>query len=165
MGDAINMAARLMCHKNASRGILCDEKTFNLCETDFEFENLGETTVKGKSSPIAIFRPIDAIAEADKNNKSSNVLLNSAVIGRETEKKAIITTLEQLSSSPIVDLNLFCAEGGLGLTTLVNYAKVEALKQGCHVWYTHDTLILVLEKLFKWNKIILSLSSEVLFLS
>lgn len=128
------MAARLMCHKNASRGILCDEKTFNLCENDFEFESLGETTVKGKSSPIAIFRPVYAIAEADKNSKILNVLLNSAVIGREDEKKAIISTLGQLSSSPIVDINLFCAESGLGLTTMVNYAKVEALKQGCHVW-------------------------------
>ena len=58
MGDAINMAARLMCHKEAKRGILCDEKTFNLCETDFQFENLGETTVKGKNSAISIFRPL-----------------------------------------------------------------------------------------------------------
>ncbi|KAJ3330454.1 hypothetical protein HDU91_003571, partial [Kappamyces sp. JEL0680] len=99
MGDAINMAARLMCHKDASRGILCDEKTFNLCESDFQFENLGETTVKGKSSPIAIFRPVFAIPEADKNNTSNNTLA-STVIGREAEKKAIMENLDQLANSP-----------------------------------------------------------------
>lgn len=136
MGDAINMAARLMCHKDAARGILCDEKTFNLCDSDFHFENLGETTVKGKASPIAIFRPVYAIAETDKNEATTKTSSNLVVIGREPEKTRIAETLKQLSSSPSVDLLLFCAEGGQGLSTLVNYSKAEAIKQGCSVWYS-----------------------------
>ncbi|KAJ3271160.1 hypothetical protein HDV01_007018 [Terramyces sp. JEL0728] len=132
MGDAINMAARLMCHKEARRGILCDEKTINLCENDFHFENLGETTVKGKNTAIAIFRPLYATPEAEKNSRSKNVLQNSQVIGREAEKKALLDTINQMNEGNEVNILLFHAEGGQGLTTLANYAKAEAIKQGCH---------------------------------
>jgi Flp pilus assembly CpaF family ATPase len=135
MGDAINMAARLMCHKEAKRGILCDEKTYNLCESEYQFENLGETTVKGKSSPISIFRPVFLIPEGEKNTQENQALLSSGVIGREAEKKALSIAIEQLSNASIVDNLFFSAEGGQGLTTLANHAKAEALKQACHFWY------------------------------
>jgi hypothetical protein len=134
MGDAINMAARLMCHKEAKRGILCDEKTYNLCENEYQFENLGETTVKGKNSAISIFRPMFVIPEAEKNSSANDSLLSSGVIGREAEKKAVANTIEQLSNANTVDNLFFSAEGGQGLTTLANHAKAEALKQGCHFW-------------------------------
>lgn len=137
MGDAINMAARLMCHKDAKRGILCDQKTFNLCESDFEFENLGETTVKGKANPIAIFRPIFAVLETEKNLVSPEAGVSSLVLGREKEKKAIFATLDQLTNAPIVNNLFFSAEGGQGLSALANYAKAEALKQNCHFWYNN----------------------------
>jgi hypothetical protein len=135
MGDAINMAARLMCHKDAKRGILCDQKTFNLCENDFEFEGLGETTVKGKPTPIAIFRPVFAVLETEQNLVSAHIGVNLSVLGREKEKKAIFSTLDQLTNSPTVNNIFFSAEGGQGLNTLANYAKAEALKQNCHFWY------------------------------
>lgn len=128
------MAARLMCHNDASRGILVDQKTFNLCQGEFEFENLGETKVKGKSEPISIFRPIFAIPEAEKKTKNENAMSSAAVIGREEEKSAVLEVLKQLQSSPAVDILLFSADGGLGLSTLVNYAKTEAINQGCSIW-------------------------------
>jgi hypothetical protein len=135
MGDAINMAARLMCHKEAMCGILCDQKTYNLCENDFEFEVLGETTVKGKSSPIAIFRPQFAILETEKKLNSPTNIQNSTILGRVEEKKAIAQTLDQLSNAAEVNNLFFSAEGGQGLTSLSNYTKAEAIKQNCHFWY------------------------------
>lgn len=134
MGDSINMAARLMCHNDASRGILVDQKTYNLCEGEFEFESLGETKVKGKSEPITIFRPVFAIPEAEKKTKNESAVSSDAVIGRDKEKKAILEVLQQLQSSPVVDILLFAADGGLGLSTFVNYAKTEAINQGCSIW-------------------------------
>lgn len=133
MGDSINMAARLMCHNDASRGILVDQKTFNLCQGEFEFESLGDTKVKGKSDPISIFRPVFAIPEADKKTQNEATISSAAVIGRESEKKAITDVFKQLQSSPQVDILLFSADGGLGLSTLVNYAKTEAINQGCNI--------------------------------
>ena len=61
MGDAINMAARLMCLPDAQGTILCDERTYNLCETEFQFEKMGEQKVKGKDYAISVFQPSAAI--------------------------------------------------------------------------------------------------------
>lgn len=128
------MAARLMCHKDASRGILCDEKTFNLCDTEFSFESLGETTVKGKSSPIAIFRPGFSSSNSDSNGNSKNFNANSAVIGREEEKKIIRSILEQLKEGDDADIVLFEAQGGQGATTIANFITGEGSKYSCHFW-------------------------------
>ena len=151
------MAARLMCHSYATRGILCDQKTYNLCSGEFQFDSLGETTVKGKKEPISIFRPVAAIPETEKINKPENAIATSEVIGREEEKQAILDNLNQLSTSSEVDMLFFLADGGLGLSTLVNIAQVEALKQGCNIWYLFYILILsdaiiVSEKEDRWNK-------------
>ena len=134
------MAARLMCHTNASRGILVDQKTYNLCQDEFEFENLGETKVKGKADPISIFKPVFAISEVQKETKKVNVFNYDAAIGRVFEKQAILEVLNQLKSSPSVDILLFSAEDGLGLSTIVNYAKTEGLNQKCSIWYFKDMI-------------------------
>jgi hypothetical protein len=132
MGDAINMAARLMCHKEAKRGILCDEKTYNLCESDFRFENLGETTVKGKNSAISIFRPLITLeAEESKESEATNI---NTVIGREAEKKAIAEAIASFSSEVEVSNLFIFAEVGQGLTTLSSHTKSEASKLGFKFW-------------------------------
>lgn len=134
MGDSINMAARLMCHPNAAAGILCDEKTFNLCEGEYEFERLGETKVKGKESPISIFRPIAFVPESNKKKHPIKDTDTIDLIGREKEKKAIEAALHRISTTNSPDIVIVQAESGQGLSTLVNFAKNEAMKQNCHVW-------------------------------
>ena len=138
MGDSINMAARLMCHTDAYRGILVDQKTFNLCQGEFLFDNLGEIKVKGKSDPIPIFKPLSATPEAEKKTQNEAAITSAGVVGREIEKRAINEVLKQLQSSPVVDILLLSAESGLGLSTLINYAKAEGVNQGCNVWYFYS---------------------------
>jgi class 3 adenylate cyclase len=57
-GDSVNMSARLMSNPIAKKSVICDESTYEASKEFLEFENLGEIKVKGKSRPIAIYRPL-----------------------------------------------------------------------------------------------------------
>ena len=60
-GDTTNLAARLQAMA-APGGILIGEQTYRLVEGDFDFENLGEAQVKGRSQPVHIYQPMGARA-------------------------------------------------------------------------------------------------------
>src|SRR5205823_139138 len=49
-------AARLM--QATSDGILCDEAVYHAAQARFTFETLPPITVKGKTQPLAIYRPL-----------------------------------------------------------------------------------------------------------
>ncbi|KAI8916196.1 nucleotide cyclase [Gorgonomyces haynaldii] len=135
MGDAINMAARLMCLTDAKEGILCDIQTYNLCNGDFSFEDLGEVKVKGKAHAIPVFRPLSAIPQADgpspKKGKESFTM-----IGRQTEKDAIQNVLDSFSQKTVGCL-LFQGDGGQGLTTLADYTFEQFASKSITHWYLH----------------------------
>ncbi|KAJ3345941.1 hypothetical protein HDU91_007182 [Kappamyces sp. JEL0680] len=65
--------------------------------------------------------------------------------------------LDQLANSPSVDILLFTAEGGLGLTTLVNFARSEALKQGCHICTGKAVQMEQNNSFFVWRNVVLDL--------
>lgn len=125
MGDSINMAARLMCHPEAAENMLCDEKTYNLCKSQFQFNLLGETKVKGKAAPISIFRPVEILKEAEK--KSAPAQQNLTLIGRVKERNAIRTILGKYANKDIASTMLIEADGGHGLNTLFDVIRAESL--------------------------------------
>jgi class 3 adenylate cyclase len=55
-GDTTNLAARLQTMA-APGGILISEQTYRPVAGDFDFENLGETQVKGRSKPVHVYQP------------------------------------------------------------------------------------------------------------
>jgi hypothetical protein len=132
MGDAINMAARLMCLPEAHNGMLCDERTYNLCAPFFSFESMGETYVKGKSTAISVFRPVTAIADAELHKKAVNE--PSVLIGRSVERQAIEQTVSSLGD-PLANCLSFEADGGQGLSSLSQHVidRLEAKKYP--YWY------------------------------
>jgi CheY-like chemotaxis protein/class 3 adenylate cyclase len=56
LGDKTNLAARLM--QVASSGILCDEAIYRAAQARVTFEALPPIMVKGKTQPVAIYRPL-----------------------------------------------------------------------------------------------------------
>ena len=44
--------------------------SYQFCEHGFSFESLGETTVKGKDHPIAVFMPLEIQPEVSDRNSS-----------------------------------------------------------------------------------------------
>lgn len=123
MGDSINMAARIMCHVDAKKNIICDEKTYRLSENDFAFDDLGEALFKGKDYPIAIFRPKKAKSAA---SKAKDKIDDSHVVGRKKEKLAILNALQSHKNGGGDRLMIVEAEGGQGLTTIAEFCRKEA---------------------------------------
>ncbi|KAI8850317.1 hypothetical protein BC829DRAFT_488861 [Chytridium lagenaria] len=124
MGDSINMAARLMCHPDASNSILCDEKTYNLCENEFIFERLGEAKIKGKALPINIFRP--TFIRPDAGRLARRGERRTEPIGRIKERNTIKSALNSCIEDETSGVVIVEADGGQGLSTLIDFAKEEA---------------------------------------
>ena len=55
IGDVVNLAARLM--QAAAGGVLCDQATERTTRLRISFESLPRLKVKGKTEPVAVFRP------------------------------------------------------------------------------------------------------------
>lgn len=130
MGDSVNMAARLMCHQKAKQTILCDEKTYNLCDSEFLFDVLGEIKVKGKTHPISIYKPKKIRPDSMKQQLSPENLL---IIGREGERKLIEESIEAHSTTNGPRMLVIEADGGMGLSTLARWTKSETEKSGFYV--------------------------------
>ena len=136
MGDSINMAARLMCHPDATENILVDEKTYNICISSFKFTCLGETKVKGKPNPISIFRPESFIKHnVLKDEPQLKKIEAVSIIGRIKEKAAIRTLLGKITNRDQNGILVLEADGGQGLSTLVEFTKTEGMARGCNFWY------------------------------
>jgi len=101
IGDKTNLAARLMqvtAPPSASMPvgsratILCNDSVYEATQDQFEFESLPPILVKGKSQPIAVYRPIRRLLEGD--TAAVNLL------GRTVERALLIDRLspaEQLT--------------------------------------------------------------------
>eukprot|EP00937_MAST-01D_sp_MAST-1D-sp2_P000284 g284.t1 len=63
LGDAVNLAARLMCAARCGQ-VLCDETTHKYARETFEFKSLPPIRLKGKKNKFAIFEPVQLRATA-----------------------------------------------------------------------------------------------------
>jgi tetratricopeptide (TPR) repeat protein len=120
MGDAINMAARLMCSPKCNGIILCDEKTYTLCENEFSFLNLGLLKVKGKAHPINIYQPKEA---KEKTVQIANTTDSNVFLGRETERALISKLLDTHTTVNGPRIMIMEAEGGMGLSTMARWTE------------------------------------------
>ena len=69
IGDKANLAARLMMEAPAN-ATLCDDAVHAAARDDFAFEALAPVAVKGKSQPVAVYRPL---AERSHRNEGGAV--------------------------------------------------------------------------------------------
>jgi len=101
IGDKTNLAARLMqvvappstsTPEGSRVTILCNDSIYEATQEQFEFESLPPILVKGKSQPIAVYRPIRKLLEGD------TAAVN--LVGRTVERALLIDRLspaEQLT--------------------------------------------------------------------
>lgn len=79
MGDAVNLASRLEgITKEYGVGIVVGEAT-KAAVTDFIFRELDRVRVKGKTEPIAIFEPLGAEGQVDKEILSDAKIFSQAL--------------------------------------------------------------------------------------
>ena len=84
MGMAVTVAARMETAAEAG-SVLVSEHTYQLVETQFEWQALGEILVKGVSQPIAVYRPLRHMTESQMLPHSAAFPETMPRIGREAE--------------------------------------------------------------------------------
>ena len=117
MGEAIALAARMETAAEPGT-VLVSENTYNLVESQFEWEPLGEIMVKGVSEPVAVFRPLRAVDEADQLQGLRPHLLEIGLIGRESEFKNLKENVELLRDGR-GGIVMVTGDTGMGKSSLV----------------------------------------------
>ncbi len=122
VGDTVNLAARMQTL--AEPGTVCvSEHTHKAVQEYFEFENLGEQHVKGKSEPIGVFRPLRERAVQNRLDVSLERGL-TPYTGRDQEQKVLAGYLNKAGSGQ-GQVVLLSGEAGIGKSrTLFEFNRV-----------------------------------------
>ncbi len=162
IGDIVNLSARLM--QAASRGsekehllILCDEATHQAARARIEFEALPPLTVKGRTEPVAVYRPLKP--------KPVTLRPRSALVGRANERIMLADALQSLLMKRASQVIILEGEAGIGKSRLVQelYRQAEAFR--ATMFYGAGSAIEQATPYYAWRAIfdqVLNLSSDAL---
>ena len=126
LGDAVNLAARLMSMAPAGR-VFASEPVRNAAGASFSWEPLGPLSVKGKSEPIIAF----SLAGA-RGGRTRRTRYRLPIFGRGAEIAALRARLDEAAAGAgrIVAIT---AEAGLGKSRLVAELVRDARRRGVMV--------------------------------
>ena len=117
LGDAVNVAARVQT--SAQPGdVLISAMTERYVTPVFDFEDLGDVQVKGKSEPVHLYKVTGLKAEAGPKRGLSAVGLSSPLVGRATELNTL-TDLFGVAKAGRGRLAVILGEPGLGKSRLL----------------------------------------------
>jgi predicted ATPase/class 3 adenylate cyclase len=120
VGDPINLAARLM--QNAKLGILCDASTRAAAGSRFGFEAVPPFEVKGKTGPIAAYRPSGEERGATRQEVE--------IVGRARELASLTSRFGGLARGEAVGSLVIEGEAGIGKSRLVGEMRRMARENG-----------------------------------
>jgi class 3 adenylate cyclase len=129
LGDTVNLSARLMqaALKNstgtgeadsADFAILCDEPTYQASQSRVSFTILPSIQVKGKTTPIAVYRPV--------REKKVAARAQTDMIGRVAERATLTDGLQSLQRGTMPGVILIEGEAGIGKSCLVDDMRRQA---------------------------------------
>ena len=126
MGEAIALAARM--EQAAEPGtVLVSENTYDLVESRFHWESLGEITVKGISHPVSVYRPIASSAKGKRGSRLETYGLSSQLIGRDSEFEEIKQRVDDLRRGR-GGIVLLTGDEGMGKSHLVSQVRQQVLR-------------------------------------
>jgi class 3 adenylate cyclase/tetratricopeptide (TPR) repeat protein len=113
-GDIVNTASRLQGVAPVG-GIAVSEATHRATERVFDWERLETAQVKGKSEPLAVWRPL-----APRARLGTDVTRNHAtpLVGRELERSLLLGTFERAAQQRSCQLVTVVGEPGVGKSRL-----------------------------------------------
>jgi class 3 adenylate cyclase/predicted ATPase/tetratricopeptide (TPR) repeat protein len=118
MGMTVAMAARM--EQSAEPGtVLVSESTYRLCKPQFDWQPLGEITVKGISQPIAIYRPLIPITSEYGGNGPYYAGYATSLVLRDHEFQQLRQTIESLHDG-VGGITVVSGDRGMGKSLLVN---------------------------------------------
>jgi class 3 adenylate cyclase/tetratricopeptide (TPR) repeat protein len=118
MGEAVTLAARMEAAAEPGT-VLVSAHTFQLVETNFEWQPLGEITVKGIGKPLAVYRPLRAHVLAREQPARR---LPMPLTGRDAEFHQLIACIQTLCDGR-GGIVLLMGEKGMGKSPLIDRAR------------------------------------------
>jgi predicted ATPase/class 3 adenylate cyclase len=131
MGEAVTIAARLESAAEPGTA-LTSENTYRLTEPQFEWQVLGEITVKGVSQPVSVYRPI-----APKADTGPAYGIQVPLIGRDAEFQALLGSVEDLFTGR-GGITTVTGEKGMGKTFLVTEVRQHFARRGALMADAYD---------------------------
>jgi len=113
-GDVVNTASRLQGAAPVD-GVAVSEQTYRQTERVFDYEPLEPVSVKGKSEPLAIWRPLTPRARFGSDLIRSQ---ESLFVGREVEKTLLQGLFDRCSRDSSFELVTLVGEPGVGKSRL-----------------------------------------------
>ncbi len=132
MGDAVNLAARLM-QNAAFEQILTDANTQRVASQLYEWHELAALKLKGKKSPIPAFVLTNPKAPDSQMASSPQTSPTIPLVGHKTELELIAQkmTLALSGQGQVIGIR---GEAGIGKSRLVAETMARALPQGWHIY-------------------------------
>jgi class 3 adenylate cyclase len=130
MGMTVALAARM--EQSAEPGtILASDSTYRLCRAQFEWQPLGEITVKGISHSIPVFRPLAPLLSEYRQNGSYYSGYAPSLVLRDAEFQSLRATIDALYGG-VGGISVVAGDRGMGKSLLVNemysfYARQNSL--------------------------------------
>jgi class 3 adenylate cyclase len=88
LGDAVNVASRVQTAAEPGT-VVISAMTERFVTTSFDFEDLGEVEVKGKTEPVHLYRVLSVRAQPGRKRGLESVGLSSPLVGRNAELQTL----------------------------------------------------------------------------
>jgi len=132
MGEALTVASRMETAADPGT-ILVSDNCFRLVKNQFEWQSLGEITVKGISHPIAVYRPLAVKATAEiQTDGQLTPGITHRLIGRKDELDALKGIVE----------DLYIGRGGIAIVTGVKGMGKSFLVNQVRQHFTRQNVLL-----------------------
>lgn len=115
IGDTVNLAARLQTAAEPG-AILVSDRTQRLAGPVFDYKDLGEIEIKGRSEPLRVFRVLGEREGAARARGVSGLV--SPLVGREREFSTLMQRTQDMMNGD-GSIIAIVAEAGLGKSRLV----------------------------------------------
>ena len=126
LGDAVNVAARMQAAAEPGT-VLVTANTHRLVAQAFEFDDLGEIAVKGKSEPVHAYRVVARRAAPGPKRGLGLVGLESPMVGRDVPLDALRSALRVVRAGR-GRVCVVVGEPGIGKTRLLAEFRGAALQ-------------------------------------
>jgi class 3 adenylate cyclase/predicted ATPase len=136
MGEAITLSARM--EQAAEPGtVLVSENTYQLIESQFDWEPLGKIEVKGIARPVAVYRPLGPRPVALRSLRLETLGLSPVLVGRDPELDAILEGVQELRQGR-GSIIFLTGEEGMGKSYLASQARQQVLRDDALLVGTED---------------------------
>lgn len=162
IGDTVNTSARLMqaaanapipqqqeLQQHQPLPIVCDELTWGDAESKFDFTDVESIELKGKTKPVACYRPI-----ARRKQSTTDSTKQLRVIGRKSEREVFERMLARISDDKESSIMFLEGEAGVGKSHLINSFEQRARKSHCRILTGRGEAIERSTPWFTWRPVI-----------